>query len=327
VLTCLFGVYFLLFIGHQDLQARLQCCTGPIVEGYTCRQVSIEEGEGKAKDLGVMFIETSAKAMFNIKVCFRNINCSHVSFQSSVFFFGKAFIFLPVTDHHKLVSTCCSVKLLLHFLEWRHSLQRSRKTWLMWTWGPAMKIRSSLRFRLGDLVVSYLWHLLLMISETLSIRTHYHLLAAAWPSTALRLVEERRWWRSLWRKRNEQGGPHGGRDSTATQACAWDSPRHRPLFHGCQACDSLCEKKLAVQYIRASVDVRHASKHVCPFGTTILCKFSVLWSIFLNLDYGSCVIWSMSEICPCRHLLQPPPHLRLGSGVWGWEREEHLDRV
>ncbi|XP_039802974.1 uncharacterized protein LOC120667032 [Panicum virgatum] len=119
-----------IYAGHQDLQARLQCCTGPIVEGYTCRQVSIEEGEGNAKDLGVMFIETSAKAGFNIKVCFRNINCSHVSFQSSVFFFGKAFIFLPVTDHHKLVSTC-SVKLLLHFLEWRHSLQRSRKTWLM----------------------------------------------------------------------------------------------------------------------------------------------------------------------------------------------------
>ncbi|KAL5219646.1 hypothetical protein ABZP36_020330 [Zizania latifolia] len=42
-----------------------------VVEFYTfsCnRQVSIEEGEGKAKDLGVMFIETSAKAGFNIKV-------------------------------------------------------------------------------------------------------------------------------------------------------------------------------------------------------------------------------------------------------------------
>lgn len=32
------------------------------------RQVSIEEGEGKAQELGVMFIETSAKAGFNIKV-------------------------------------------------------------------------------------------------------------------------------------------------------------------------------------------------------------------------------------------------------------------
>ena len=32
------------------------------------RQVSIEEGEAKARDLNVIFIETSAKAGFNIKV-------------------------------------------------------------------------------------------------------------------------------------------------------------------------------------------------------------------------------------------------------------------
>lgn len=32
------------------------------------RQVSIEEGEAKARDFNVMFIETSAKAGFNIKV-------------------------------------------------------------------------------------------------------------------------------------------------------------------------------------------------------------------------------------------------------------------
>ena len=32
------------------------------------RQVSVEEGEAKARDLNVMFIETSAKAGFNIKV-------------------------------------------------------------------------------------------------------------------------------------------------------------------------------------------------------------------------------------------------------------------
>ncbi|XP_078440209.1 ras-related protein RABH1b-like isoform X1 [Wolffia australiana] len=32
------------------------------------RQVSVDEGEGKAKEVGVMFIETSAKAGFNIKV-------------------------------------------------------------------------------------------------------------------------------------------------------------------------------------------------------------------------------------------------------------------
>ncbi|KAG6521645.1 hypothetical protein ZIOFF_018770 [Zingiber officinale] len=37
------------------------------------RQVSIEEGEGNAQELGVMFIETSAKAGFNIKALFRKI--------------------------------------------------------------------------------------------------------------------------------------------------------------------------------------------------------------------------------------------------------------
>ncbi|XP_062073781.1 ras-related protein RABC2a-like isoform X1 [Humulus lupulus] len=37
------------------------------------RQVSIEEGEAKARDLNVMFIETSAKAGFNIKALFRKI--------------------------------------------------------------------------------------------------------------------------------------------------------------------------------------------------------------------------------------------------------------
>ena len=34
------------------------------------RQVSIEEGDNKARDFGVIFIETSAKAGFNIKVHF-----------------------------------------------------------------------------------------------------------------------------------------------------------------------------------------------------------------------------------------------------------------
>ncbi|KAH7445626.1 hypothetical protein KP509_01G018400 [Ceratopteris richardii] len=37
------------------------------------RQVSIEEGDAKAKEFGVMFIETSAKAGFNIKALFRKI--------------------------------------------------------------------------------------------------------------------------------------------------------------------------------------------------------------------------------------------------------------
>lgn len=38
-----------------------------------CRQVSIEEGDAAARELGVHFIETSAKAGFNIKALFRKI--------------------------------------------------------------------------------------------------------------------------------------------------------------------------------------------------------------------------------------------------------------
>jgi len=37
------------------------------------RQVSVEEGEEKAKEHGIMFIETSAKAGFNIKSLFRKV--------------------------------------------------------------------------------------------------------------------------------------------------------------------------------------------------------------------------------------------------------------
>jgi Ras-related protein Rab-6A len=37
------------------------------------RQVSVEEGEKKAKDYNVMFIETSAKAGFNVKALFRKL--------------------------------------------------------------------------------------------------------------------------------------------------------------------------------------------------------------------------------------------------------------
>lgn len=37
------------------------------------RQVSIDEGEKKAKELNVMFIETSAKAGYNVKQLFRRV--------------------------------------------------------------------------------------------------------------------------------------------------------------------------------------------------------------------------------------------------------------
>ncbi|XP_042393130.1 uncharacterized protein LOC121984316 isoform X1 [Zingiber officinale] len=57
-------------LAHQSLlQVRQHRRRG---EGVR-RQVSIEEGEGKAQELGVMFIKTSAKAGFNIKALFRKI--------------------------------------------------------------------------------------------------------------------------------------------------------------------------------------------------------------------------------------------------------------
>lgn len=37
------------------------------------RQVSIEEGESKAKEYGIMFLETSAKAGYNIKTLFTKV--------------------------------------------------------------------------------------------------------------------------------------------------------------------------------------------------------------------------------------------------------------
>ena len=42
-------------------------CAAPLNTLLCYRQVSIEEGERKAKELNVMFIETSAKAGYNVK--------------------------------------------------------------------------------------------------------------------------------------------------------------------------------------------------------------------------------------------------------------------
>ena len=46
-----------------------------IAHSFLFRQVSTEEGEKKAKEFGVMFIETSAKAGHNVKVHFQFAVC------------------------------------------------------------------------------------------------------------------------------------------------------------------------------------------------------------------------------------------------------------
>eukprot|EP00126_Sphaerothecum_destruens_P004610 Sdes_comp18282_c0_seq1m7949 len=48
------------------------------------RQVTIEEGEQKAKELNVMFIETSAKAGYNVKSLFRRVAAALPGMESSV---------------------------------------------------------------------------------------------------------------------------------------------------------------------------------------------------------------------------------------------------
>ena len=57
------SVFFLLLVFVT--RTRISMCHSYILAEFCCiswnRQVSIEEGEGKAKDLGVMFIKTSAK--------------------------------------------------------------------------------------------------------------------------------------------------------------------------------------------------------------------------------------------------------------------------
>merc|ERR1712156_1012764 len=47
------------------------------------RQVSTEEGERKAKELNVMFIETSAKAGYNVKQLFRRVAAALPGMESS----------------------------------------------------------------------------------------------------------------------------------------------------------------------------------------------------------------------------------------------------
>ncbi|XP_053547694.1 ras-related protein Rab-6A-like [Bombina bombina] len=47
------------------------------------RQVSIEEGERKVKELNVMFIETSAKAGYNVKQLFRRVAAALPGMESS----------------------------------------------------------------------------------------------------------------------------------------------------------------------------------------------------------------------------------------------------
>ena len=78
------------------------------------RQVSVEEGEDKASKEGIMFIETSAKAGFNIKALFRKlatslpgmetaqpqqpVNCKHATLPHTTLLSRVLLLFLLVVD-------------------------------------------------------------------------------------------------------------------------------------------------------------------------------------------------------------------------------------
>jgi len=67
---------------YKSFTFKCVCLCGHVVMTYCIlfRQVSLEEGEKKAKELSVMFIETSAKAGYNVKqvLCLSNSPCLSV---------------------------------------------------------------------------------------------------------------------------------------------------------------------------------------------------------------------------------------------------------
>lgn len=60
----------MLSAGFETEATAEPCLSQFVLCQHICRQVSIEEGDGKARECSVHFIETSAKAGLNIKVSF-----------------------------------------------------------------------------------------------------------------------------------------------------------------------------------------------------------------------------------------------------------------
>ncbi|XP_067949169.1 ras-related protein Rab6-like isoform X1 [Watersipora subatra] len=75
------------------------------------RQISTEEGEKKAKELGVMFIETSAKAGYNVKQCFVRLSSALVAQDPEEQDTEKHVKITPETDsntYEKAEASACS---------------------------------------------------------------------------------------------------------------------------------------------------------------------------------------------------------------------------
>ena len=117
---------------------------------WTHRQVSIEEGEAKARELNVMFIETSAKAGFNIKVVSPQTSYRLIigcSLGCNYLDHGILWLHEPFLYRH------CFGKLQQLYQEWKHFLQQSKKTWLMWIWSRQVAVHHSPKLRHVDALV------------------------------------------------------------------------------------------------------------------------------------------------------------------------------
>lgn len=140
---------------------------------WSNRQVSIEEGDGKAREFGVMFIETSAKAGFNIKVresfihcCFHkrikvssNFGCINGEWSSIFVCANHIVSHIPILTKmlhsFSLSPSFCSFLCSFTFWDililfdnyslssersplpcqgWKPFPPRNRKTWLTWIW-------------------------------------------------------------------------------------------------------------------------------------------------------------------------------------------------
>ncbi|XP_053727137.1 RAB6B, member RAS oncogene family a isoform X5 [Synchiropus splendidus] len=75
------------------------------------RQITIEEGEQRAKELSVMFIETSAKTGYNVKQLFRRVAAALPGMESmqetgkegSILLCGQDFTYLSVKSCHPVL--------------------------------------------------------------------------------------------------------------------------------------------------------------------------------------------------------------------------------
>ena len=72
------------------------------------RQVTLEDGQAKSKEYGVMFIETSAMAGFNIKQLFRKVSAALPGMESASMTKPKGAVVTPEQVRPAESSGSCS---------------------------------------------------------------------------------------------------------------------------------------------------------------------------------------------------------------------------